>query len=626
MNKIYCGNLSEDVTEDALRDLFEENGIPVSNMVVKRSANPNSNASPFAFVDVENEEMAQHAIEKLNDYNLLGSVMVVEHSVPKRGRGSRSRSTNIQVHNIPLNTQVQEIQDLLKTFGDVSSCEKGKEGANGYSVNATYGAVEQAQQAIKQLNNYEFNNSLLKVNYKNSGVRQGNRFNRNTNRNQGSSVFPVRMLVPSDVVGAIIGKGGKTIKQITGETKARIDIHRRENPGSGEKAVTTFGNPEDCTSACRKVIEIMNQECAQKGTQPPLKMLAHNALVGRLIGKGGSSLKHIMQESGTTITISPLHELTICNPERTITIKGSVEQESKAESLITAKLRTAYEQHMQSMQSHQHSMFPGINHMNIFSGAGEHNNHGGYQNQGMGGHQPLPGLYYPNQQGYGDPHMQNQYPMNQNETCYLFVPKDAVGAIIGVKGDIIKTMCRQSYASIRIAPENEIAQQESEGVMERKVTIIGCPDAQWAAQFAIFEKVRGESLFDTKEEQLRCEIGVPSKMVGRIIGKKGAKVRNLQRMTLARIEVPRATKGDEDADQSPDDSDNEVMVKIYGHFYAIQAAQRRLRKMIYDFTQRPYQQQHQQQHQHYGYNGGYPRRNRMNGHGGHAGHAQGNPQ
>lgn len=66
MNKIYCGNLSEDVTEDALRDLFEENGIPVSSMVVKRSSNPNSNASPFAFVDVENEEMATNAIEKLN--------------------------------------------------------------------------------------------------------------------------------------------------------------------------------------------------------------------------------------------------------------------------------------------------------------------------------------------------------------------------------------------------------------------------------------------------------------------------------------------------------------------------------------------------------------------------------
>ena len=48
------------------------------------------------------------------------------------------------------------------------------------------------------------------------------------------------------------------------------------------------------------------------------------------------------------------------------------------------------------------------------------------------------------------------------------------------------------------------------------------------------------------------------------------KVRDLQRMTLARIEVPRANKEDEEGDQSPEESDKEVMVKIYGHFYALQ--------------------------------------------------------
>ena len=41
----------------------------------------------------------------------------------------------------------------------------GREGANGYSVNATYGAVEQAQQAMKQLNSYEMNNSQLRVSH-----------------------------------------------------------------------------------------------------------------------------------------------------------------------------------------------------------------------------------------------------------------------------------------------------------------------------------------------------------------------------------------------------------------------------------------------------------------------------
>ncbi len=37
------------------------------------------------------------------------------------------------------------------------------------------------------------------------------------------------------MVGAIIGKDGATIRNITQLTKARVDVHRRENLGSMEK-------------------------------------------------------------------------------------------------------------------------------------------------------------------------------------------------------------------------------------------------------------------------------------------------------------------------------------------------------------------------------------------------------
>ena len=37
------------------------------------------------------------------------------------------------------------------------------------------------------------------------------------------------------MVGAIIGKDGATIRMITQITKARVDVHRRENLGTAEK-------------------------------------------------------------------------------------------------------------------------------------------------------------------------------------------------------------------------------------------------------------------------------------------------------------------------------------------------------------------------------------------------------
>ena len=41
--------------------------------------------------------------------------------------------------------------------------------------------------------------------------------------------------MPSDMVGAIIGKDGATIRMITQLTRARVDVHRRENLGTAEK-------------------------------------------------------------------------------------------------------------------------------------------------------------------------------------------------------------------------------------------------------------------------------------------------------------------------------------------------------------------------------------------------------
>ena len=162
------------------------------------------------------------------------------------------------------------------------------------------------------------------------------------------------------MVGAIIGKDGATIRHITQVTKARVDVHRRENLGSLEKAITIIGSPESCTEACYQLMRIMQNELlttngsifdnGKHHFEPlpvvPLKVLAHNELVGRIIGKGGNTLKRIMAESGTKITISKLKDLTAYNMERTITILGTIDNCKKAESLISAKLRASYESDM----------------------------------------------------------------------------------------------------------------------------------------------------------------------------------------------------------------------------------------------------------------------------------------
>ncbi|NXU04265.1 IF2B1 protein, partial [Buphagus erythrorhynchus] len=81
----------------------------------------------------------------------------------------------------------------------------------------------------------------------------------------------------------------------------------------------------------------------------PLKILAHNNFVGRLIGKEGRNLKKVEQDTETKITISSLQELTLYNPERTITVRGSPERCGRAEQEIMRRVREAHESDVAAM-------------------------------------------------------------------------------------------------------------------------------------------------------------------------------------------------------------------------------------------------------------------------------------
>ncbi|XP_078703352.1 insulin-like growth factor 2 mRNA-binding protein 1 isoform X9 [Branchiostoma floridae x Branchiostoma belcheri] len=532
-------------------------------------------------VPVQFQQQAGFPLQGFPGYNFHGSVMTVEHSV-QRNRG-RSRTTKVSISNIPNQATDEDIRHLAATFGTIKECHTHEMNET-KTANVTYEAPEQAAQAVNHLRGHKYcEGSYLDVNYVNENGGRNyyrNRYNPGGgnqgyggygNRIQGQSQdFPLRMLVPNVMVGAIIGKGGQTIRTITGATKAKVDVHRKENMGQ-EKPITIYGSPEACSEACRKILEIMQQESNATTAQStddersdppssedvPLKLLAHNSLVGRLIGKAGVTLKKIMQDSNTRISISNMQELTLYNWERTVTISGEVNAQCKAEKFIMQKLRASYEADMQNITTEPNAM-PG--------------------NPAM-----FPGILPPAAAALA---MQQQMQQPQpSEKSDLWVPGGVVGALIGPGGQNIRSASRQANATIKIAP----ADQSAQGQGERKVSITGSPDAQWKVQWWVFTKVGQEAYagndvvegYTGNNVVLRAEIPVPSNMVGRIIGKRGASVQGLQKNTSARIEVPRNKQGDENG---------EVPVTIVGNFYAVQSAQRQIRKLV---TQAQQQQQGQ---------------------------------
>ncbi|XP_075068329.1 insulin-like growth factor 2 mRNA-binding protein 3 isoform X2 [Mixophyes fleayi] len=519
---------------------------------------------------------------------LHGKVIEVEHSVPKR-----QRSRKLQIRNIPPHLQWEVLDSLLAQYGTVENCEQVNTDTETAVVNVTYANKEHARQGLEKLNGYQLENYSLKVTYIPDEMAtqqaptqqlqpqpqqphpQGRRgFGQRGPPRQGSpgaaarpkpqSEVPLRMLVPTQFVGAIIGKEGATIRNITKQTQSKIDIHRKENAGAAEKPITIHSTPEGCSTACKIIMEIMQKEAQDtKFTEEiPLKILAHNNFVGRLIGKEGRNLKKIEQDTDTKITISPLQDLTLYNPERTITVKGSIEACAKAEEEIMKKIRESYENDIAAMNLQAH-LIPGLN-LNA-----------------LGLFPPSSSGMPPPSVGVPSPTTSTSYPpfgqQPESETVHLFIPALAVGAIIGKQGQHIKQLSRFAGASIKIAPA------EGPDAKLRMVIITGPPEAQFKAQGRIYGKLKEENFFGPKEEvKLEAHIKVPSYAAGRVIGKGGKTVNELQNLTSAEVVVPR--------DQTPDEND-QVVVKITGHFYASQLAQRKIQEILAQVRRQQQQQQ-----------------------------------
>ncbi|TWW69398.1 Insulin-like growth factor 2 mRNA-binding protein 1 [Takifugu flavidus] len=305
------------------------------------------------------------------------------------------RTRKLQIRNIPPHLQWEVLDGLLAQCGTVENCEQVNTESETAVVNVTYASRDHAKhnhqcpipttRAIQKLNGYQFENNALHVSYipdENSELDDGQRGPeygrrpgygprggpRGVSPNSGMpskpphADLPLRLLVLTQYVGAIIGKEGATIRNITKQTGSKIDIHRKENAGAAEKPISIHSSPEGCSAACRMILDIMNQEAKDTKTadEVPLKILAHNNFVGRLIGKEGRNLKKIEQDTNTKITISSLQDLSLYNQERTITVKGAVDGCCQAEVEVMKKVREAYENDIAAMNQQAH-LIPGLN-------------------------------------------------------------------------------------------------------------------------------------------------------------------------------------------------------------------------------------------------------------------------
>jgi RNA recognition motif-containing protein len=81
---IYCGNLSYDVSEDELREVFEAYGEVDSVNIIKDKYSGQSKG--FGFVEMSDDEKAMAAIEGLHESELKGRNLNVNKAKPRTDR------------------------------------------------------------------------------------------------------------------------------------------------------------------------------------------------------------------------------------------------------------------------------------------------------------------------------------------------------------------------------------------------------------------------------------------------------------------------------------------------------------------------------------------------------------
>uniref|UniRef100_A0A7S4SM47 RRM domain-containing protein n=1 Tax=Alexandrium monilatum TaxID=311494 RepID=A0A7S4SM47_9DINO len=304
----------------------------------------------------------------------------------------------------------------------------------------------------------------------------------------------VTMTVQQELVGMLIGKGGETVKQLSKDSGARIEISKTGNDGpNGERTVYLSGSNECIDKAKQMIEDTLSKARERTGVNNPnaFIMKVPHELVGMLIGKGGETIKELKKESGARIDISKEPTESSSN-DRLVHISGPPECVEFAKKMVEEMLGRARERH---------------------------------------------GLRRPDE----DEKERERSPDRRPTQTTIQVPHELIGMLIGKGGETIKTISKDSGARIEIAKDENAEREE-----KRSVYLCGPPDSLEKAK-AMIEETLGRSRerqHEDRDTRVHHHSGsgpkvihVAPELVGMLIGKGGETIKQVSRDTGARIEI-----------------------------------------------------------------------------------------
>lgn len=165
---------------------------------------------------------------------------------------------------------------------------------------------------------------------------------------EGKSETPHVVEVLPEEVGRVLGRKGETVKVLERDSGTKIEVDK----GTGRLEI--FGRPEAQEKALELVLAEVSFAKNEEGTVlkdqrnrprdqdeielPPMKLWVKDRDAGRVIGRGGETVRDVMEKTGADIKVQKSEEMRPGEAEREIKIFGQKEQQEQALQLVLAEV------------------------------------------------------------------------------------------------------------------------------------------------------------------------------------------------------------------------------------------------------------------------------------------------
>uniref|UniRef100_A0A914KZX9 K Homology domain-containing protein n=1 Tax=Meloidogyne incognita TaxID=6306 RepID=A0A914KZX9_MELIC len=133
-----------------------------------------------------------------------------------------------------------------------------------------------------------------------------------------SDTVQIKVLIPSAAVGALIGKGGETMRNLKNDTGCRVQMSKNQEfyHGTTERICFVKGKISSAMIVMGAILEKIQEKVEGHHPSDPfdlkglqrtneMKFIVPNTSAGMVIGKNGTSIKEIRETTTANIQIYP---------------------------------------------------------------------------------------------------------------------------------------------------------------------------------------------------------------------------------------------------------------------------------------------------------------------------------